>query len=80
MPRKVHPDDDRVYACPECDHAGTLYERVGRGNASVGDTDATFLCEECGHTFNECVERERHPPNGGRGQARKDALEAPSDD
>lgn len=71
MPRQVHPDDDRVYACPECDNV-PVYERTGT-NIHSGYKGGTYACYDCGGVFDDPVERERH--NGGT----KTALERGAD-
>lgn len=62
-PRFTHPDEDLVYACPDCDQAGDVYRRV-QDNTCVGG-DHEFVCHKCGTGFEreDIVEREsRHDP------------------
>jgi transposase-like protein len=55
-PNVTHPDDDRVYACPECDRAGNMWRREGRQY----DADERYRCHDCGAEFGDPVERTTH--------------------
>lgn len=63
MPRHTHPDDDMVYACPECDTA-PVYRRV-RKNVEF-DADKEFACHACSTGFDEDDIVERPTKTGGR--------------
>lgn len=54
MPRYRHPDDDTVFACPECDRS-PIYKRVQ--DNTVYDRDKEFVCYDCQVGFDEPVER-----------------------
>jgi rubredoxin len=54
----THPDPDRVFACPECDTTSKIHERT----ASNRTGDERFRCYECGHRFEEAVDREMSDP------------------
>lgn len=54
MPRHIHPDDDKVFACPACDGAGEVYRRTHENK----EFDKPFRCHKCGHEFDDVVERD----------------------
>lgn len=56
MPRYTHPDDDKVYACPECD-SSEIRKRDHRFGVSVAP-GKTFACGDCKFGFEEPVERD----------------------
>lgn len=61
MPRKSHPDDDKVYACPKCDFAGKVYHRTHTNR----EYDHPYRCHKCGEEFDDPVERRaRSSPPG----------------
>jgi ribosomal protein L37AE/L43A len=49
MTQLIHPDDGRVYECPDCGETGDLYER---------QRNDTVACYACGARFDAPVERE----------------------
>lgn len=57
MPLYTHPDEDRVYACPECNDT-CIYERVA-ANRQGGER---FRCDECDHRFETPKERAASDP------------------
>lgn len=64
--REIAPDGGTVDACPECDSTRirTLVDHPIRGE----DADHDHLCQDCGHTFDDPVERAPHrdrPPRHG---------------
>lgn len=61
--RLTADDDGTVYACPDCDRAGSVYRRNG-SNTHIGDEDDPFACEKCSATFESPVERQ--PKNGSQ--------------
>jgi len=63
MSRMTAEEDGQVIACPECDHAGGVYERTHNGNPHAGDPDADCHCHDCGATFDTPVKRESKDPN-----------------
>ena len=78
MPRYIHDDPDRVYACPECDGAGEVYKRTH----ATRDYDHDFKCHKCGHLFDDPIERDakRSPvPAGGHAPEDDDGLPASLD-
>lgn len=70
MARHTHPDDDRVYACPECDAAGGIYRRTHQNK----DFDDPLRCHKCGHTFDDdaVVDRKSKTPADSGGMIRDD--------
>jgi predicted RNA-binding Zn-ribbon protein involved in translation (DUF1610 family) len=75
MPRHIHPEDDRVFACPECDGAGEVYRRTH----ATRDYDHDFKCHKCGHVFDDAVERPAKAspvPAGGGAPEDDDGLPA----
>lgn len=58
MPLYTHPDEGRVYACPECDTAGKMRERVGSNRQG----SERFKCDECDHRFDDPTERKASDP------------------
>jgi len=80
MPRHIHDDDDRVYACPSCDGAGEVYRRTH----ATRDYDHDFKCHKCGHVFDDPVDRPAKAspvPSGGAGVPEDDdGLPASLDD
>lgn len=59
--RHLHPDDDRVYACPHCDHAPI---HVRKQDNTVIDPDKEFVCYECRKGFDEPVSRQSRESSG----------------
>jgi len=53
-----------ILACPNCNDSD-LYHRKGTGRTRSGDPKAEYRCEECGHTFDKPVERQRNNKPGG---------------
>jgi len=73
--------EETVKVCPHCDEAGAWYERVRRGNASVGDPSKPFHCWECGRSFDQVEERPAKSPhvpkpNAGPSAFTEDELNA----
>lgn len=69
MPRYTHPDDDTVYACPECDSAPPhRREHKGGRNATEGTGDEV-VCYEC-HWSGSTDDVVSRPPKPGGGQGR----------
>lgn len=64
--RYLHPDDDRVFACPHCDYA-PIHER--KQDNVVIDPDKQFICYDCRKGFDEPVERESRESTGIMEQA-----------
>lgn len=58
MPRYVHPVDDMVFACPDCDEAGSINRRKGTQQSFEND----LLCTVCGAEFDKAVERKSKNP------------------
>lgn len=58
-------DEDLVLACPHCDTAGQIYERIGADQLFVGDPDHKYACAECSQSFEEPNERPRKDHSGG---------------
>lgn len=50
--RLTAADGEHTIACPDCDTGGQVYPRQGPGD---------LRCAACGATFEEAVEREKHP-------------------
>lgn len=63
MPRHIHPDDDKVFACPACDGAGEVYRRTHENK----EFDKPFRCHKCGNEFDDVVERESREAVPGDG-------------
>lgn len=58
--RLVHPENDMVYVCPECD-LNPVRERVDQARVHY-DRDKRCICEKCKATFDEPVERKTKSP------------------
>lgn len=54
MPQVIHDDDDRVYACPECDSSAEVWKRTHSHKTFEHDC----ICHKCGATFDDPVDRE----------------------
>jgi len=55
MPRLSHPDDNLVFACPDCDSSGTVFRRVREAKHEY-----EHHCHLCGEEFDQPVEREKY--------------------
>lgn len=44
---EIHPDERMTLACPECDAGGHSWRR----------TDGSYRCKNCGHEYDDPVER-----------------------
>lgn len=59
-PRVYHDDEDRVYACPECDDAADVF-RIEAKAKTPDEPD--YKCINCGARFDEPTVREPKSAN-----------------
>jgi len=50
-----HPEENKVYACPECDSTDQL-KKIRR--VELSKSEHSHTCHACGHTFDTPTERE----------------------
>ena len=84
---EMDPDDlltdgglDTVQACPECDTANFKVRADSmQSTPRQGDSDARYVCMDCGARFDEPVRRERRGAGGRHGTAKLLADAEPGD-